>query len=284
MEVSGVSTATEAQAACRLEQGNDHPEDSTFICEGWDAVKISVDFFRVTFQFVARDTGQNSRPTRIQWEVGLASELFDRDVDGNPVTNSARDPFEDGIQIEVPDIFFSVIRFERPPFNVARALSFIGTVNDGPCKVYGNQIDDGQCFCRHIGPMAEYTLSANWIEVAYRFQLRKQGFDARILDQGLRSWFRDTRIKLRRLTEIFHPTGTVTDGNPSPRPVQISSAVRLNGKGKPIEDSLVNRSDQPLVELDGPPAGATIDTTPGGIAVFLKYKKYPRSKFQNLGL
>lgn len=286
-EVSGVPTGDAARAACGIEKYTSvHPEDQNMICTGWDAQKISIDFFSLNFSFGLKDYGTNERPTRIAWDTTLSSEPFDRDLDGNPIVNSALDAFDSGTQIEVPDLYFTVIKSMRPPFDVQRAVSFIGTVNDGDMTIQGHTILDGQCFCKHIAPAGEYTLSAQWLDVVHEFQMRKQGFQGRFLDQGLRGWFTDrsSRNNGPTLTEIFHPTGTLTDGNPSPRPVQISSAVRLDGKGKPIEKSLVNRSDEPLIDLAGPPKGAVVDPTPDGKAFFLLYKKYPKSKFQLLNL
>lgn len=282
-EVSGVSTANAAQAASGLGKNSVHPEDQNFICDNWDAQKLSPDFFRLTFSFSPKDFGDPNNPLaapmRIHWDIGLTSEPVDRDVDGNPILNSGFDPFDPPTLADFPELYLNVTRYEPAPFNVARALSFIRTVNQGSITIGGAMFTDGQCYLRRYAPTTEYTLDARAIEVGYEFCMREQGWDTRLLDQGLRGW----NTRNNATTEMFHPAEPNAP-TPTTAPTQISSAVRLNGKGKPLDTSLVTAGGDTLDQRPSSPKGATIEKSPDGSAVFLIYKRYKRSKFQLLGL
>lgn len=282
-EVSGVTTAVQARAACRLDRNSPHPEDSSYICDNWDSQKLAPDFLRMTFSFAPKDFADQNNPLatpmRIKWDVGLSLEQFDRDINGNPIVNSALDPFDTPFQVEVPELTLDVVRWEPAPFDFAKAASFVGTVNEGTLKIAGVPFKDGQVFVRRIAPLNDYTLDARAIEVGYSFCLRAQGWDIRVMDQGFRAWNK----RYSAVMEICTPPEP-NSPNPTTDPVQVTKAVLLNGKGKPISSKFVTAGKDTFDDKSGPPTGAKVEIVPDKSAVFLHYKRYKRSKLQLLGL
>lgn len=286
-EVSGVTSGTAAQAACGINKGDPHPENQAFLCDDWDVQQVAIGYYKVTFSY-SDPTDQDfsggnplTQPTKISWNVGLTSEVFDRDIYGTAIANSAKDPFDRPAEAGVPELLLSVSRWEPAPFNVARAVSYIGTVNVAGTTVAGNRIEEGQCLCQNIAPIGEYTQSTRYIEVVYQFQLRKQGFDFRVLDQGKRGWINlGGRYAGLQQSEIFYAPDTSRN---QPGDQQITDAVRLDGKGKPIDlKKFLGKYNSDL--LDGPPLPPTVTVQQTPDAVFLVYKIYPRSDFSVLGL
>ncbi len=279
-EVSGVNSGLAAKNACGISQGSQFRDDSRLTCDNWDAQQVSIDFYRVTFSFSPNGSGlDNSQLVllpEITWDIGLNTEPSDEDPDGNPIVNSAGDPFSPPPLFDQPVIYLNVRRYEPAPFNVKRMLKFVGKVNKGPMTVQGFGLDDGQMLCRKIAPGGAYTRADAVIPVDYNFELRGEGFDIRILDQGLRGW-RIVGGKPKK-GEIF---GYEED---DPDPKQISAPVLLNGRGKPIIDH-VARDNGALVEnpAGGPPKGSTVDGDKTK-AIFLVYKRHVRISFTELGL
>jgi hypothetical protein len=175
-EVSGVSSGIAAKNLCGLDRGSVFRDDSRLTCDNWDAQPISIDFFRVTFSFSPNGAGLDNTQLvqlpEITWDIGLGTEPSDEDPEGNPVINSAGDPFSPSPIFDQPVIFLNVRRYEPAPFNVARMLKFVGKVNKGQMTVQGFTIDDGQMLCRKIAPAIAYTRADAILPIDYNFELR----------------------------------------------------------------------------------------------------------------
>ncbi len=284
-EVSGVLSAVAAVSAVGIDRGSNHPDDGNFTCTDWDTSKISIpDFWRVYYTFESKQGGTIETPIRTTFNPGLRSEPIDRDIDGNPIINSAGDPFDPPVQTDFTTLAFRIIRTESAPFNAAKALSFMGCVNDGSCTIAGMTFTDGQLLCKVIGPIAEVTSKSTRIDIGYDFEAHQEGWDARVLDQGFRSFSSNTGGTAGGRgggpSEIYNPPDPTKPN--SINPVQISTPVRLNGKGKPILAAFQDRYGDPLIEGTAEPAGAKLEKTAD--AVFLIWKIRPRANFNNLGL
>lgn len=151
-------------------------------------------------------------PIQYSWSAVASEEVFDVDVDGEPVVNSADDPFSDGITRQTFDIQLSVSH-NLASFDGSLAASFVQKLNDatfhsGPA---------GTVLCTNIS--AQGPNEQNGIEfwaISYEFLYRKDGWDKKVLDAGFNYKLVDgmdcTRKKI--LVEGREPTSPVLlDGN-----------------------------------------------------------------------
>ncbi|HEY7115130.1 MAG TPA: hypothetical protein VH475_01010 [Tepidisphaeraceae bacterium] len=294
-EVTGVPSQTAAFNACGIIKGSYHPENQSLTCDDWGAENVGPAYYRVTFSYAdsSGTDGQTNplvQPPEIQWDVGIQSERFDRDVYGTAIMNSAGDPFDQPAESSVPVLNFTVTRWEPTPFNVARVLTYVSTTNDGPTTIMGNAFADGQILCTGIAPTGSYRLSAQAIQIAYRFSITTapSGWDARILDQGMRGWRNaGGRNGGQEQCEILK-LGNADRNEPN---FQIQQPIRLNGRGLPIDASKytdggsVGGFTSGLVENPkAPPSTVKREITSDGLATYLIYRVYRRSNFQSLGL
>lgn len=282
-EVSGTSVTSGRRAldVCGIGKGSPYPDDQLYICDNWNVSQISINYYRITYSFTRLGGGEPNQlaqlPT-IQWSPNIIGEAADRDVDGNPLTNSALSPIDPAPQFFFNTAQLDITRFESTPFKVARALQFQNCVNESAFTIQGMQIDAGQCLCTRIAPTDAYTTKDSVVGVRYSFELRENGHDYRVLDQGF-TGFRDWGIGGPQPTNIFNPRNP-NKGNTS----QITDPVLLNGKGKPIKAGFIGEAQDELVSLNGPPAGATIEESPDKQSVYLIYKRHKRANFVQLGL
>ncbi len=283
-DVSGVANGTEAYAACPFKFNQQHDENPQFKCDGWDCTEAGWQLYRVSFSFSQPEDGDEhnedgngtnptNNPPRIKWEIGNTSEPFDRDADGKAITNSAGDPFDQPVSKILPTVFLTITRFENAPFDAQKAVKFSGTVNKSPITFEGITMAKGLMLCHSITPTTEYTVGAKFVEVAYNFEIRRDGHKARILDQGFRAWINDSGNKL---SELFV------------NKVQITAQVLLDGTGKPYNKFGV-KGGSALVPKDiiaNPtvPTNFEKDEAPGGSAMFLKFTLYKEEEFTAMGL
>jgi len=215
-------------------------------------------------------------PPRIRWEFGASSEPIDRDINGNPIVNSAGDPFQQPVTRDFTTIFLVYTRNE-PFFNVNTAITYSNKTNSGSIIIAGaGQVAAGQMMCKSIAPASDYSATAQFVPVSYRFELRADGFKARMLDQGLRAWYTNPTTSDVELAPL------VT------RKLQpITQPVRFDGTGEPIAATAQYVGDgvnYNATVARTTPAGATLDNAALPEAVFLKYTIYGSADFLLLNL
>lgn len=138
-------------------------------------------------------------PIRYRWRFGTSSEATDADVNGNPLLNSAGDPFADTIQTDIGSLFVDAIRNEAA-FNPQFALAYLNKINSDAFTLAGQSLQPGQALCKGIVP-AEYTVQSEYVEVTYGFELRGYfpgtnftQFIHRIMDKGRRGWIYENQL------------------------------------------------------------------------------------------
>lgn len=280
-DVIGCTTGDQARATCGLEKNSQHFEDPELKVDDWSITQPGVNFYRVTFSFSIPEDGNEhpgtsvsgtnplTLPPTIRWDPGTAQEPIDRTADGEPIVNSAFDALDPPLTRLVPTLFLTYTRYESAPFQIQKYFPFITTTNSNDLTVQGLTVKKGQMFCHNIAPIAEYTPSAKYIQVAYQFELRQDGFKGRALDQGLRGW-KDTADDGPGISELFTSGGE-----------QISYPVRLNGHGEPMDLSLRGNYAASLIPC---PKAVDAEIEPTAYATFLKFKIYPEKDFGQLGL
>jgi hypothetical protein len=259
--------------------GEKHPLDGTMYAEPPEATREGYNYYVVRVSYGLDEGGQggdqsethplNRRP-RIAWDLGSTGEPFDRDIEGNPIVNSAGDAFDPPPNRDFISVFFTLSRYEQS-FDGALAIQITNCVNSTRFNVMGMfYVEIGQARLVSMKPTHDYDAGAEYIEVAYQFEARFDGHQLRILDQGQRAIYTNADDEIS-IGEIFDG-----DGN------QVSSPVLLNGGGAPLNDQYkVANTDTEGLSSASPPLGSELETTES--ACFLKYKRYPAVDFNLLG-
>lgn len=227
---------------------------------------VSVDY--APLEIVERETDEpnklDSRP-KYRWQIGLKSEPVDRDIEGNPILNSAGQAFEQPAQRDFPTINLVVSRYE-PFFNIALCLEYTNTTNADRWRVPGTNgsVDPGQARCVGIQPAEEYPLGIDYVLMQYAFEFQADGFDLRLRDQGTRG-------------ATARGTAAILDTNGD----EVTSDVLLDGRGLPLNDTYTLKGGQSFGILS-PVRGAEVERTES--AVFLRYRNIRRAVFGRLEL
>jgi hypothetical protein len=263
-------------------EGEKHPLDGRLFAEPPEASREGFNYYvvRVTYTLDEGGEGGTQRPDnpldelpRIQWDIGSTGEAFDRDVDGNPIVNSAGDAFDPPPSSDYVSVFFTISRNEQT-YNAPQALVFQNKVNSTALSILGMfAVEPGQLRIISIKPTHDYDSSAEFVNVAYQFEARVDGHQLRILDQGQRGIYTNADDEIS-IGEIFDG-----DGN------QVSSPVLLNGGGAPLNPQFkVANTDTEGLSSASPPAGATLDPPDGDGPKFLIYKRYKAVDFRQLDI
>jgi hypothetical protein len=169
-----------------------------------------------------------SRPPVITWTNSLFQRPATTDIDGNPITNSAREAFDPPVDVDDVQVRVSIVRYEAT-FNEATAAMYLNSVNSD--FFYGQGPGLWRCV-KFDGKQHHENNSSCW-EVSYEFEYRWQGWELRVLDQGYHERIDGKRVKI--LDEFGQP---------------VSQPVPLNGFGQKLDRARTTLT-----------AGLTADTT-----------------------
>jgi len=259
------------------QQNTSHPQDPRLLVQGSPDIRplLPGSLYEATVHYIRLSTGGQQQqddwrdmPIRVKWTVGNTTEDIDTDSDGKPLLNTVGDTFS-GLKIELGTLFLTITRNESF-FDIQKSLAFQNHVNNNDFTIQSPlgplTIQAFQCLCHSIGPESEYAVNAEYIPISYDFELRKDGFDFRILDQGDNGKYSDGGVK---------KIGRFTDGK-----TDFVSSVRLN-IGKPI-DTTITVGGSAVVAGKVPDWALKYDG--GDDAKFIYYKRYPDISFSGLGL
>lgn len=263
-DVSGVETGMQAEQAPGIPKFNEtYPEfPNSFRCSGVVVTRPSFTLWRVVCSFAVPVDGNEHPPDqpenkllelpRIFWQIGGTDAPVETDADGAPLLNSAGEPFDPQLMRMVNTVWLTIQRYEGAPFDVQRALYFSNTVNDAPVTFQGMIIDAGQIRCVSINPVNDYTTDSIWIDTAYHFELRADGFKWRVKDEGANGFIEDSGVMK---TPIFTPEKSrlgfaLLDGTGKPRDTSLKG-MRLTSEGvalaRPVLGDLVANPDRKSV-------------------------------------
>lgn len=237
-----------------------------------------------------------ARPTQYRWRPVTQSAQADLDADGNPILNSAGDPFSNPVQGFFNTYIVEATRNE-PAFNSPMAVQTQNTVNADSFQLAGNTIQPGEALCTGIFPGSAYTLSQEYVEVTYQFEIRERltlnggarvtAHVFRVADKGRQGW-----IHGGNKVAIYNTNGDGSD------PSLVSNDIPLD-QGVPIGEPGDAGANYMSVEADFDPdngKGWVINpqvTVPPLLAInkdgnsgvtFLYYKKYGTMNFGGLNL
>ncbi|HEV7297753.1 MAG TPA: hypothetical protein VGN72_00185 [Tepidisphaeraceae bacterium] len=217
-------------------------------------------------------------PAEISWSPNIVSEPFDRDIDGNPVLNSAGDaPANPPSRTYVYSTL--TITTNEEFYNYAGYKPYINTVNSDSIEVDQPNSTTvtfaaGTVKCVSIAPARMYKATDSYVPITRTFEIwdlaeisTTQPHQCRILDQGSSGWYNDEGVKNGSLC---------TDQGE-----YVANDKLLDGTGKPLDSTLKVRDGgeqyTPVARPGGTPTGATIEGTAD--AKYLLYKRYKAKAF-----
>jgi len=130
-----------------------------------------------------------SQPPEIEWDFDETNEPIDEDIDGNPLANYAKQPYDPPITEAFHDM---VLRYRRNKsiFLADIADEYIGQVNSdyflpGWPGVPAAGFPPGTVKCRVFTGVPAYAAGVNYWVVSYEFKIRHDGWRRRIKQEGL---------------------------------------------------------------------------------------------------
>lgn len=268
------------------QQNTSHPRDIRLLAQVPDVTpKIISSLYEVVVNFVRLRTGEEQKtedpidqPPTVAWQIGTSTEPVDADPNGLPLINSVGDLFEN--QTEEFISVFLEYRHNVSTFDVQRALAFSNKVNSDTFTIHTQRgdlrVDPGQALCRFI-TAEPFAINAPYVTEILSFEFREDGFERRLLDQGLNGIWDDSGTK--RIGQFCNAA----------TPAQIiTTPVRLDGGGKPLkmgdaEIKVIDKTGNPQTAQAGSrPPGAILEKKDG--AVFLKYERKKTIAFAGLGI
>jgi hypothetical protein len=119
-------------------------------------------------------------------KIGFTSTRFqkpaDRDIDDEPVVNSAGDPFDPPFMVDQTRPFMTIVRNE-PYFSPLLAKDFHNALNAGPW--FGRPALEWKCLDITGDESQDPNGDRYWV-VTYQFELNEETWVAQILDIGMR--------------------------------------------------------------------------------------------------
>lgn len=279
-DVDGATSAADALAASGIPDINDaHPLKSDCKVKSLPVERNGFNSYLVRAIYETPADGNShpgpgaqtdplDMPPTIYWEIGSTSEEIDRDVNGNPLTNSAGDPYT-GVTREFTT-YYLILEQNEASFDVDKAGDYSNYVNSHNFSITGvGTFAAGNLLCKTIAPCEPYTSGASYVRVRYTFEARVDGFKRRFRDEGVYAWYSNSGDKKG---QIYLKTGE-----------QITAPVLLDGTGGVKNYSAYNIGDPRQTYSNaniGNPPGAEVVTETN--AIFLKYQVYPSRSFTGI--
>lgn len=278
--VINASSATQARQAGGIPTpGQAHPENPNLYAGKPACTRPGFNYYVVTVGYsrdkATEETGGNplSEPARYRWTVRNESIEIDTDINGNPILNSAFDPFGQPATGEQEYIHLTVTK-NVPTFDVKQAIEFVNSTNDAPVIIPGaGEVNTNNLYCTSIAPTGDYSLEVDYVNVAYDFDVADADLGiVRILDQGFNA---------------------VQKAGEAPKKVpDLTEPVLLDGLGHVFPNKIEGVQDGGDIQGGTTPPGATVEAVPSGQgsvqqgdrAVFLRYRKAPQRTFTELGI
>jgi hypothetical protein len=292
-DIIGASHEFEARNARDMPKvGHGHPKNVSLFVQAVAFKQEGPNFWMGTATYGSLDTGGGggevsddplAEPIALLWRIGNTTVPIDRDVEKNPIVNSAGDPFTTPPNIQFQTLFVEARRNERT-FNPQIAVNFANAVNQDRFVIDGRTYaSKGQAKVVSIAPDSEYQpRKAKFVSVVYIFELRADGFKLRLMDQGTRAW-------AYKSGEVDEAPYHILDKNDSP----VTTDVPLNGRGIPKAgtyrylategvDHIARKIELTPKARPAGPSGAEIESNDN--ATFLKYQVYKEMSFAGLRL
>jgi hypothetical protein len=177
-QVSGVSSREEAIESAGVPQiGDSHPFNSFLTCgnvqcsEGPSIYQV-VAVYSTLFSQLPDPTGDPlSQEPQIVYRQQVEYLEADRDIDYNPILNTAGDVLSPAGQYPIIVERISIARNE-PFYDRARAFEYIDAVNGDAVTFLGATFPAGTLRCLGIAPSEAFTTDAEYLTIVYDFEAR----------------------------------------------------------------------------------------------------------------
>ncbi len=157
-----------------------YPDDDWLWCVDKTCRRRGGDLFEVTCRYKSVEDPLAADPVVDIGFVG-SEEPIDRDINGDPILNSADVTFDPPVTSNFDDMLLSITR-NQSAFNLTQALNYKGTLNDA--SFYG--FAAGKCKISDIKGTMFKSAGRYYYSVTYEFQFRWDGWLKRRLDEGMR--------------------------------------------------------------------------------------------------
>ncbi|MDP9175610.1 MAG: hypothetical protein M3O30_17340 [Planctomycetota bacterium] len=287
-DVIAYTSALDAVSSTGVALGDSHPLADSLSCVSIEPEDDKLTKCIVRAQYAITSLNANpvdptARAPFIGWKRSKISQPTDTDINGNPILNSAKDAFRTNGTRTFSVKFLRFTRWE-PFFDSSVSDMYTDTVNNAAVVFEGISYDAGQVYLHAYLPVEDYQSGCNFVKNYYEFEIRtpktsgltvkqkRHPFQRRQLDQGLRAQ--------------YSSSGTNTFGNlwlGGPSPAQATRDVLLNGKGQPIDSTIMVTQSLIAPVAQTPPSTVLTDTTSAGVT-WLIFMDYAETDFSTLGI
>jgi len=164
-------------------------------------------------------------PWVVEWDFVTSNEPIDTDIDGKPITNSAGESFDPPITTDVHDLLLRIQRNEAA-FNPVAANNYKNAVNSDWFWGFG----PGLVKCVQFTARTALKGQLWYWQVRYAFQIRQDGWQRRIRDEGYRTKTGEYNSDgSEKYEEIVDKNG-----------VKVSMPALLNGEGGRLPQSAID--------------------------------------------
>jgi len=198
------------------------------------------------------------RPPEVSWTHEPYQRVVERDIEGNPLVNSAGQPFDPLPTADDNRLTLVISRFEQV-YDKREMLKFVDAVNDDPFQGF----DPGQAKIKGIPAVQHFENNQQLWKVTYTIQFKEEGWNLFILDQGRYQAINDNADPDGAPLTSASNRGKITPIVDAETGEPISDPVLLDGNGFPLQ---------------GPDAQPVFLKDPGG------FKIYKRKPFAKLNL
>lgn len=160
------------------------------------------------------------RPAQIQWGFVSFTETAYEDAAGDPILNSAGDPFDPSIERTYNDPAVT-ITYNADDFDPSVAIAYQDAVNSDQFTVAGKTIEAGLAKMHSIQATRLYEAGSTFWQIDIVIYFRKDGWVRKVLDQGFQE---------------------LTNGERPPRPIKDSEGnplmmpAKLDGSGAALAE------------------------------------------------
>ena len=179
-------------------RGEVHPDDGNAYCTHvgeCEAVGDTRTLWEVPVKYSTYDLGEHADdnprqanplndPARHSWGVRFQEVVVAKDIDGNPIDNSANTPLDPPL-MEDEAILTLRLRRNEATYSPAEALSYANSTNSSGCTISGLVLSTRQARCRGI-PADDATRNGiDYFQVTYEFEFKLDTWQREVLDIGM---------------------------------------------------------------------------------------------------
>lgn len=211
--------AVRAQAA---EIGDAHPQNPyAFLRSLTPAVTDNRKIWNVTGQYTqstfAESENPLDEPKRVAWSSNTYTAPVVKDNDGNPIVNSAGQPFDPPLTEERHTVV-ATITYNSDQYDPNLGATFEDTVNEGSEKIANLTVPARTAKILEVGATQEFFEDIPYWAVTIKVEINRDTWDREVLDQG-----------------IFEKVGAETKRMSTDDGEEVTEPLKLDGSGAKLD-------------------------------------------------